>query len=202
MSPPSPHLAFAQALRRLAPLTDTEVDALYAHARRRTLAAGEYFLHAGDRATHGALVLAGALREYWTLDDGGERTKSFAAEGDLIGSLSDLLSDAPSRSHVQAVTAAEVVAVPWVEVEQLAASSAAWTAVARRLAERLYLAKAEREWELIVLDAEARYTRFLARWPGLEARVTQVMVASYLGVTPEHLSRLRRRRRADPTTTR
>jgi CRP-like cAMP-binding protein len=61
--------------------------------------------------------------------------------------------------------------------------------------ERLYLLKSEREYELLALDAEQRYRAFQARYPGLEARVTQRHVASYLGITPEHLSRLRARAR-------
>lgn len=51
----------------------------------------------------------------------------------------------------------------------------------------------EREFELLGLDAEARYRCFLERYPGLEASVSQRSVASYLGGTPEHLSRLRAR---------
>ena len=60
----------------------------------------------------------------------------------------------------------------------------------------MLLDKAEREYELLGLDAAARYALFAERFPGLEARVAARHVASYLGITGVHLSRLRRRRRA------
>jgi CRP-like cAMP-binding protein len=60
----------------------------------------------------------------------------------------------------------------------------------------MFCAKAEREYELLGMDAEERYATFARRYPGLEARVAARHVASYLGITPVHLSRLRRLRRA------
>ena len=54
-----------------------------------------------------------------------------------------------------------------------------------------------REYELLALDAEARYLRFRARYAALEAAIPLRQVASYIGITPEHLSRLRRRLTAD-----
>ena len=72
----------------------------------------------------------------------------------------------------------------------------AWRDFNERVMQVLYLQKAEREFELLGLDAEARYAAFAARFPGLEARVAARHVASYLGITPVHLSRLRKRRRA------
>ena len=58
---------------------------------------------------------------------------------------------------------------------------------------QLYLLKARREYELLALDAEARYAAFRARFARLEDQIQLKQVASYIGVTPEHLSRLRRR---------
>jgi hypothetical protein len=59
----------------------------------------------------------------------------------------------------------------------------------------LFLRKSEREFELLGLDAKARYDVFLRKFPGLSARVPDRHVASYLGITPVHLSRLRNRNR-------
>ena len=68
----------------------------------------------------------------------------------------------------------------------------AWMRFAREIAQRLYLAKAQREYELLALDAAQRYRLALERWPQLERYCTQRAIASYIGITPVHLSRLRR----------
>jgi CRP-like cAMP-binding protein len=194
--------ALRGALDALAPLDVREHDAVAALATTRELAAREHLLRAGDRAEYGALVIDGALREYWPLPDGTERTKGFALGGALVGSLSDLLSPKPSLSAVQALAPSRLLLVPWRAFDELRARSATINELARKLTEALYIRKSEREWELLALDAEGRYERFVARFPGIEARVSQSIVASYLGITPEHLSRVRRRRRAAERATR
>jgi CRP-like cAMP-binding protein len=157
------------------------------HVVVRRLVRGEAFLAAGDRATSCGTITEGLFREYYPLADGREVTRNFAGPGDLVGSLSDLLLERPARSTVTAETAARVIAIPWLVVRDAA------PALVARITRELYLAKAEREYELLALDAAARYARFRSRFAALEPVIAQRHVASYIGVTPEHLSRLRRR---------
>lgn len=185
--------AFAHALRAVSPLAQDELASVERHARVERLAAGETFLAAGDRAVDCGVVALGVMREYFPLADGREVTRSFAGPGEGVGSLSDLLSGAPARSAATAVTDVRLVLVPWVVLRDLAMRVPAWTQFLARTTERLYLAKAEREYQLLALDAAARYRAFCARYAQLEAAIPLRHVASYVGVTPEHLSRLRRR---------
>lgn len=191
-----------ESFRAIAPLTDADLGLLLAASQVRTLAAGTYFLRAGEHASHAALVLEGVMRELWILSDGVTRTRSFATEGQLSGSLADLLSSAPSKSFIEAITEVRLLVVPWAVFERLRSESPAWKHFSACVAERLYITKSEREYELVALDAAERYARFRARWPGLEARVQQGVVASYLGITPEHLSRVRRHARSPSRTPR
>jgi CRP-like cAMP-binding protein len=186
--------AFAAALRAIAPLSDADVAMGAALARVRELRRGEHLLRAGRRATEVAFVVSGILREYFVMAEGTERTKAFVVAGQASGSLADLLSNAPSRAFIVAEEPARIVVARFAEFRALTAQSRGWDALGRATLERLVLAKAEREWELLGLDAEARYDVFRARFPGLEARVSAKHVASYLGITAVHLSRLRRRR--------
>jgi CRP-like cAMP-binding protein len=186
-------IAIATALRAVAPLADADLDAALAEARVRSIARGAALLRGGERATHTFIVLEGVLREYWLLADGTERTKSFSIEGELIGSLSDLNSRRPSRTSIDALTPARVVAIDFARLVAIAAEREAWLRFFQTMLLRLYLAKSEREWELLALDAAGRYGRFRERFPGIETRVPQRVVASYLGITPVHLSRLRSR---------
>jgi CRP-like cAMP-binding protein len=173
-------------------LADADIAPIAAVTRARHLARGAALLRAGERAVDAGFVVAGALREYFPLADGREVTRGFAGPGAFLGSLSDLLADAPARSAVVAEVASDVVVTPWAAIRAIAAIRPAWAALLHRTTERLYLTKAEREYELLALDATARYRAFLIRFAALEPVISQRHVASYIGVTPEHLSRLRR----------
>ncbi len=199
--PSTPHptasdaAALAHALRRFEPLDDRAVKDGLAHHRVRTLARGEHFLIEGRRATEIALVVSGLLREYFLLSDGTERTKAFVTEGGFSGSLADLLSSGPSRAFIVAEEPARLLVAPYTAYRTLAARSEAWARFGRSTTNALLLRKAEREYELLALDAAGNYAAFRALYPGLETRVAARLVASYLGITPVHLSRLRRKRR-------
>lgn len=193
--PASDAAVYADAVRRVAPLDDAAIADGFARVRARSLARGEHLLRAGQTASDVAVVVSGLLREYFVLPDGTERTKALVLEGDFSGSLADLLSGEPSRAFVVAEEPTRILVASFAEYRALAARSPSWAGFAQRSLERLLLRKAEREYELLGLDAEARYAAFVRRCPGLEARVAARHVASYLGITPVHLSRLRRRRR-------
>jgi CRP-like cAMP-binding protein len=185
--------AIGAAFRAIAPLADVDLDAVLAQGRVQTLRRGVHLLRGGERATRAFVVLDGVLREYWVLGDGSERTKGFSVEGELIGSLSDLNSRRPSRTSIDALTPASVASFDFAQLVALAREQPAWVRFFQAMVLRLYLAKSEREWELLALDAAGRYTRFRERFVGIEARIPQRVVASYLGITPVHLSRLRGR---------
>jgi CRP-like cAMP-binding protein len=201
----SPHsadrAAYAAAMRAISPLGDEDVAEGIALSRVRVLAKGEHLLLAGARATEIAVVTEGLLREYFVIAGGGrgtvnERTKAFITEAQVSGSLADILSGSPSRAFIVADEPTRLLVARYADHQALALRSPAWAALGRAGIERLLLAKAEREWELLGLDADSRYDAFRRRFPGLEARVAARHVASYLGITAVHLSRLRGRRRA------
>lgn len=195
-APSEDDVAFWTAtLRVLSPLTVEEIDAARRSLRIVDLAAGQPFLRVGERADRVAVVRRGVVRESFERASGEDRTRGFGVAGDFAGSLSDLLRGEPARTGVLAVTDATLVVLQWERVLSLVSDFAGWRDLLHRATETLYLLKADREYELLALDAEERYARFRARYPGLEAHVTQRHVASYVGITPEHLSRLRARAR-------
>lgn len=184
------------SLRRVAPFSDedlAQLDRAQRGWRIRRLARGARFLEPGDTAVDCGSITSGLVREYFPLADGREVTRGFAGPGDYVGSLSDLLTGEPAKSAVVAETDARIVVIAWAQIRAAAAQRPAWASFLARVTERLYLAKAAREYELLALDAEARYLRFLAQYAALEPEIALRHVASYIGVTPEHLSRLRRR---------
>lgn len=186
-------VAFVALVRRVVPFDDTAAAPIFDAARTRRLTRGEAFLNAGDRAIVVGTVVTGVMREYYPLADGREVARNFAGPGDGIGSLSDLISGEPSKSAIAAETDARIVTVPWQVLRGEAERNLAVATFLTRTTEQLYLLQARREYERLALDAEARYLAFRARFAKLEDQIQLKHVASYVGITPEHLSRLRRR---------
>jgi CRP-like cAMP-binding protein len=168
--------------------------------RARRLERGEYLLRGHEHATLVGVLLSGLLREHFITEKGVERTKSFVTALQFTGSLADLLSGKPSRAYIRAEETSRIVVAPYAQLRGLELRWPSWLAAARRSMEHLLLDKADREYQFMCLDAEARYAAFLARYPHLETSVAAGHIASYLAITPVHLSRLRARRarRASP----
>lgn len=186
------------AMRRLAPLSARETRAIAPLLRPFTVPEGGWLLRAGERAELSYFVLKGLVRELYVSEDGVEHTRVFVAEGQVTGSLLDLLSAEPSVTHIQALEPTSGLSLPYRELDQLSQTEPGIERLLRRTAETLYLRKARREHAMLALTATQRYQQWLREQPELDARVSRRHLASYLGVTPEHLSRLSRARRSPP----
>jgi CRP-like cAMP-binding protein len=181
----------AEPLRRLIPRPPEALAALATIACRRRFAAGDFLLRGGQRAEWVFLIVSGLTRELYLTDAGVEHTRGFAAEGQLTGSLRDLLSDAPSVSWIEAIEPTDAVAWRHADFDRLCDRHPALERAARRTAEALYVRKARREHDMLALSAAERYAQWRAEHAAVDGRITRRHLASYLGITPEHLSRLR-----------
>ena len=190
--------ALRAALQRLQPLDDAAWTDLLALGRLRTVAAGEHLLHAGTVARSVFFVREGLLREYYVDAKGHEYTRRFSGSGDITGSLADLLSSAPADVTIEAWDAARLIEMPWAAVDALSDRHPSLLRLLRRMAEHLYRRKMRREFEMLTLSAGERLARLQRDEPGLDGVVPDYLLASYLGITPVHLSRLRTRHPAGP----
>lgn len=191
--------SFLASLQALADVPESELAKLFVLFRPTTLRRGEHLLRAGDTPRSLAFVESGLLRLYYLNADGREFTKSFCAEGEVVAAYSALLLGQPSRLFIEALEDSRLLVADYRAYRELAAGHPCWAAVNQRRAEALFIKKEQREAALLLDDAETRYQQFLADHPGLEARVRQHHIASYLGITPVALSRIRARlRRINP----
>ncbi len=193
LTPEDEH-AVTQALARLGLTDPPALAAGLALMRAYPLARGTHLLRTGEHATLAGVLVTGLLREYFLTERGVERTKGIATALQFTGSLADLLSGQPSRASIVAEEPSRVVLAPYAALRALEGRFPAWTSLQRRSVEHLVRYKAEREYQFLCLDAAARYQAFLTQHPDLEGRVSAHDIASYLGITPVHLSRLRARR--------
>ena len=187
-----PPATLRDASSALVSLTDDEWGAVEAVLVERHLPAGEAFVREGEVARRTAFVAEGIVR-YYTLRDGREHVTGFDAEGEVAGDFGSFFEGTPAVATVEAVEPCLLLVVTFADYERLAERHPALAAVRSRLAERLWAGERARAAEAHQLSAEARYRRLLDRSPHLLQRVPLYHVASYLGVTPEALSRIRRR---------
>jgi CRP-like cAMP-binding protein len=178
-------------LAKLAPVEASSLDRVVKDFRPRTLNKGEHLLRAGDRATLLAFIERGLVREYYVGPDGDEHVRSFCFEGMFTGSLYDLLSQAPALVNIEALEPTQLWVSDWAAFQKRCDREPAWHVAGRRHAEWLYCRKAVREHQMLALTARERWEALLAEAPQLPDRVAARHLASYLGMTPEHLSRVR-----------
>lgn len=156
-----------------------------------TLAKDEYFLMAGDVPEYIGFVRSGLLRLFYINSDGVEVNKHFCVERTLAISYSAFLLREESKFYIQALEDTRLLAIDYQTYLDLLNGHVCWQVVARKLAQLLFILKEKRESEFLLHDARQRYLQFLQDYPGLENRLSQYHIASYVGITPESLSRIR-----------
>lgn len=178
-------------LRSLIRLTETEAAQVVCRFQTCPLNRGEFFVRAGDVPQTIGFVLSGILRLYYVDNDGNEFTKSFCAENGFVAAYSALLMRQPSRLFIQALEDAKLLITDYSAYRSLSESQPSFQQLNCKIAEFLFIKKERRESALLLDDAKTRYLSFLEEYPGLEARLKQHHIASYLGMSPVTLSRIR-----------
>lgn len=153
----------------------------------------EAFLMAGEIPNRFAISLSGLFRYYYPMDDGREFTKGFFPELSFLSSYSAMIQETPSRFTIQALEDSKILVFHHSDLKKLINKNNDIKNLLLHLLEQGFITKETREWEFLCLDAEQRYHNFRNRYPGLESRIKQHMVASYLGINPVTLSRIRKK---------
>ena len=188
----APFIAIKQNLIQLVSPPDSELDEFLNLFQTRSIKRGGYFVRAGGQSTELAFVNSGLLRFFYRTTDGKEFNKSFIAENQFTAAYSSFLTDMPTRFSIQALEECHLLVCDLHSVVNMFARHGCWERLGRILAEQLFIKKEAREAEFLLDDAKTRYHNFQNTYPELEDRLTQYHVASYLGITPVALSRIRR----------
>jgi CRP-like cAMP-binding protein len=168
-----------------------QIDKISQAIRTKNIAKGQMLLSKGELSAKGYLVKKGCLRSYSIDEKGKEHIFMFAPEGWLVSDIAMQLRNAPSDLFIDALEDSEV------EVFDIRQAEAAGFDVyqlfgmgADKLINRIAVLQ-KRIIMLMSASAWERYEHFLQTYPNIAQRVPQRMIASYLGITPEALSKLR-----------
>jgi len=160
---------------------------------KKAIKKGENFISAGEFPKTIAFIKKGLFRYYYANAEGVEFTKAFFPENSLLSSYSAIVQERPSYFSIQALEDSEVEVVSYHEFVKLFDEFPGWNKLLLGMLQKAFIVKEERERQFLLLNAEQRYVSFLKHNPNLDKRIKQHLIASYLRITPESLSRIRRK---------
>lgn len=174
-------------------LSDDEFEQISAAFLPRKYRRKQYLLQAGEVCKYIAFVLQGAFRQYSVDDKGIEHIIFLGIENWWVGDRESFIMLTPSAFNIDAVEDSEVLLITSENMQHLTASVPAMARMISRLDQRNFIASQKRIHASLSLTAEERYLDLLEHNPVFLQRFPQNMIASFLGITPETLSRIRKK---------
>jgi len=158
----------------------------YKKVRRR-----QYILQAEDICRYETYIINGCMRSYFIDGDGIEHVMMFAIENNWIGDGLSFSKSIPSSVNIDALEESEIFQIDKPSLEALYEKVPAFERFFRIKFQTAFIAEQQRVICNFTKSALNRYLTFLERFPGLEQRVPQHQIASFLGITPQFLSQVR-----------
>jgi CRP-like cAMP-binding protein len=176
---------------RFIELTEEEKNYFTSLLKLKKLRKKQFLLQEGDIARYEYFVNKGCLRAYTIDEKAQEHVVQFAIEDWWIGDMYSFLTQTPARLNIDAVEDTELLYIDGPSLENLFQKAPKFERFFRLLVQNAFIATQQRIIESMSLTADDRYCNFIQRYPLMEQRLPLKQIASYLGITPESLSRIR-----------
>ena len=175
------------------PLNEEEKSAVEEYFKERRVKRRQFILQEGDICKHNTFIVEGCFRMYTVDDKGKEHNLQFAIENWWIGDISSFHSEKPSKLYIEALENSIILQCKKEDQLKLFVDYPKFNRIFRVLAENAMVSLQNRILQNISSTAEERYLDFAERYPHFFNRISNVQIASYLGVTPEFLSTIRKK---------
>lgn len=185
---------FKAYILRHASLSDEEFALIESVARVKKLRKRQYLLQEGDVCKYHCFITKGLMRTYSIDAKGNEHITRFAKEQWWISDRESLLTGAPSRFNIDAIEDTEMLLWSKTDMDILMEKLPAFSKMVNDILNKSFITSQNRIHEAISSTAEEKYQNFVQKYADFALRVPQAMIASYLGIKPETLSRLRNKR--------
>ncbi|RZJ67015.1 MAG: Crp/Fnr family transcriptional regulator [Flavobacterium sp.] len=182
---------FKRYLNSKTSISDEEFELIREVAIERKLRKRQYLLQEGDIWKYDAFVCKGLMRTYKVDDKGQEHVLQFCPENWWTGDRQSYISGEPARYNIEAYEDSEVILIPKQDTAKLRIQIPKLNEMMYDLLERSFISLQNRVQSNITHTAEEKYGQFLKIYPDMSNRVPLHMIASFLGISPETLSRIR-----------
>jgi len=153
----------------------------------------ELLVKQGDPCRHIFFILSGGIRAFHTANDGRESTIMFGIRDWWITDMNCFVNQKPALLSLEALEESTLMCLSWDDMETLYTKIPQFERYIRILMQNAYIREQQRALENITYSTEERYQCFINKYPFISKRFTQKQIASYLGVTPEFLSSVKRK---------
>ncbi|MCH2080912.1 MAG: Crp/Fnr family transcriptional regulator [Saprospiraceae bacterium] len=179
-------------LASFAPISEEVISFFLQFYKEVKLRKGDFLLKEGQYIRHFFFLNEGCL-SYYTLKEGHEQVLEFFTNGDLFTDLPNYVEEKPSNCYIKALENSKLYAISKKDIEECFRKHHELERFGRLFVQDEFLKLAKRVGRVTNLSAEERYLRFIDKRPKLTQVIPQYLIASYLGVTPVGLSKIRRR---------
>lgn len=152
-----------------------------------------FFLQEGEKSIEIGIITKGIFRSYYIDKIGNDITKYFYEEGGILFSYLAYLCQNESKYYIQALEDSEILVAKISDFEKIVEGNYQLLLFYKKMIDGVLIMKEEHASSFKLLDSMERYKQFLALYPRLEKRLKQCHIASYLGITPVSLSRIRKK---------
>ncbi len=174
------------------PLNEAEKGLISGRATQRKVKRRQMILQEGFTCKHYSFVVEGCFRMYGVDDKGTEHNIQFAAEHDWIADIGSFHSGKPSQLFIEAIEPSVILQIEKEDLYFLYINIPKLDRIFKVIIENKYVELQNRVLQNISSTAQQRYLNFLEQYPTLSLRLPNVQIASYLGITPEFLSKIRK----------
>lgn len=173
-------------------LSNEEISLIEARIKHRTIKRRQKILQEGTICKHYTFVVKGCFKMYGVDDKGYEHNIQFAAENDWIMDIGSFHAMKSSHLHIEAIEAAEIIQIEQQDLYYLYTNIPKLDRIFKVIIENKFVELQNRVLQNFSSTAQQRYLSFLEQYPLLSNRLPNTQIASYLGITPEFLSKIRK----------